>query len=85
MIHYLSKIIFFNILKWKFIGNFPKTPKYIVAVVPHTSWIDFFLGLLVRNISEEDIRFVAKKELFSPLTGWFFKSLGGEDFQRRGG
>ena len=84
MIHYLSKIIFFNILKWKFIGNFPKTPKYIVAVVPHTSWIDFFLGLLVRNISEEDIRFVAKKELFSPLTGWFFKSLGGVPVDRSG-
>jgi len=80
----LSRIILFHLLKWSLIGNFPKLPKYIVAVVPHTSWVDFFLGLLVRSVSGEDIRFVGKKELFSPLTGWFFKYLGGVPVDRSG-
>ena len=84
MIQKLSRFIFFRLLKWRFIGHFPKLPKYIVAVVPHTSWVDFFLGLLVRSVSGEDIRFVGKKELFSPLTGWFFKYLGGVPVDRSG-
>ena len=44
----------------------------------------FFLGLLVRSVSGEDIRFVGKKELFSPLAGWFFKYLGGVPVDRSG-
>ena len=39
---------------------------------------------MVRSISGEDIRFVGKKELFSPLTGWFFKYLGGVPVDRSG-
>ena len=84
MIKKLSIIIFFHLLKWRLIGKFPKLPKYIVAVVPHTSWVDFFLGLLVRSVSGEDIRFVGKKELFSPLAGWFFRYLGGVPVDRSG-
>ena len=80
----LSRIILFHLLKWRLIGDFPKLPKYIVAVVPHTSWVDFFLGLLVRGVSGEDIRFVGKKELFPPLVGWFFKYLGGVPVDRSG-
>ncbi len=80
----LSRIILFHLLKWRLIGDFPKSPKYIVAVVPHTSWVDFFLGLLVRSVSGEDIRFVGKKELFSPLTGWFFRYIGGVPVDRSG-
>ena len=49
-------------------GTFPTLPKYIVAVVPHTSWVDFMLGIIVRSISGESINFVGKKELFGPLS-----------------
>lgn len=66
------------------VGTFPSIPKYIVAVVPHTSWLDIFVGLLVRSISGESINFVGKKELFNPLTGWFFRSLGGAPIDRSG-
>ena len=65
-------------------GTFPKLPKYIVAVVPHTSWVDFMLGIIVRSISGESINFVGKKELFGPLTGWFFRALGGAPIDRSG-
>jgi len=84
MFRWLSKGIFFKLLKWELQGHFPTLPKYIVAVVPHTSWVDFFLGLLVRSISGESINFVGKKELFTPLTGWFFRSLGGAPIDRSG-
>tara|TARA_A100001011_G_C14322291_1_gene851390 strand:+ start:1547 stop:2050 length:504 start_codon:yes stop_codon:yes gene_type:complete len=71
-------------MNWKIVGSFPSEPKYIVAVVPHTSWLDIFVGLLVRSISGESISFIGKKELFTPLTAWFFKSLGGTPIDRSG-
>ena len=84
MLRFLSKNIYFNIMNWTMVGTFPSIPKYIVAVVPHTSWLDIFVGLLVRSISGESINFVGKKELFNPLTGWFFRSLGGAPIDRSG-
>ena len=81
---FFSRLIFINILGWKLEGFFPSFPKYIVAVVPHTSWIDFFIGILVRSVSGESIKFVGKKELFNPFTGWFFRSLGGTPIDRSG-
>ena len=77
-----SRWFFNQILNWKMIGTFPTLPKYIVAVVPHTSWVDLILGVIVRNISGESINFVGKKELFGPLTGWFFRALGGTPVDR---
>ena len=71
-------------MRWELKGTIPSLPKYIVAVVPHTSWVDFFLGLLVRSISKETINFVGKKELFSPWTAWFFRGLGGAPIDRSG-
>ncbi len=81
----LARGIYFGLLGWKLEGNFPKLPKYLVAVVPHTSWLDFFVGLMVRSITREKINFIGKKELFGPLTAWFFKSLGGASIDRSGG
>lgn len=79
-----ARLIFFKIMNWKLIGMFPAHAKYIVAVVPHTSWLDFFMGLMVRSISKEQINFLGKKELFSPLTAWFFRGLGGAPVDRSG-
>ena len=84
MLHFLSKKIYFNLMNWTIVGTFPSIPKYIVAVVPHTSWLDIFIGLLVRSISKESINFVGKKELFTPFTGWFFRILGGAPIDRSG-
>lgn len=54
-------------------------------MVPHTSWHDFYLGLLVRRILGVDIKFVAKKELFKPPFGWYFKWMGGTALDRTPG
>jgi 1-acyl-sn-glycerol-3-phosphate acyltransferase len=84
MFHFLSKKIYYDLMNWKIVGSFPSIPKYVVAVVPHTSWLDFFVGIMVRSILRESINFVGKKELFTPLTAWIFRSLGGAPIDRSG-
>lgn len=80
--HKLAKFIYFRLLRWKIEGEFPKLNKCIVAVVPHTSWIDFFLGLLIRRVIYQDINYIAKKSLFKPPFGWYFKWMGGAPIDR---
>jgi 1-acyl-sn-glycerol-3-phosphate acyltransferase len=47
---------------WKIINEIPAgLKKYIVAVAPHTSWKDFFLGLL-RTICGWTERYYLAKE-----------------------
>ena len=71
---------------WKFHGSWPKElKKAIVIVMPHTSWHDFYLRLLVRRILGVDKKFVAKKELFKPPFGWYFKWMGGTALDRTAG
>ncbi|GAB2769355.1 1-acyl-sn-glycerol-3-phosphate acyltransferase [Salinimicrobium soli] len=71
---------------WKMIGSWPTgVKKAVVIVVPHTSWHDFYIGLLVRRILGVDIKFVAKKELFKPPFGWYFKWVGGIPLDRTQG
>lgn len=67
---------------WKFTGDFPKLKKCVVIVVPHTSWVDFVIGLLVRSIIGEKINYIGKKSLFKPPYGWFFRSMGGAPIDR---
>lgn len=71
---------------WKLEGNWSnEIKKAVVIVVPHTSWHDFYLGLLVRRILGVDIQFLAKKELFKPPFGWYFKWMGGTPLDRTPG
>jgi 1-acyl-sn-glycerol-3-phosphate acyltransferase len=46
--------------------------------------VDFFLGLAVRQkMHFKFVHFLGKKELFNPITGWFFTLLGGHPVDRR--
>ena len=80
--HTLAKFIFYKLLGWQIVGKFPKLDKCIVAVVPHTSWVDFFLGLLVRKVINQEINYIGKKSLFKPPFGWFFRWMGGTPIDR---
>ena len=62
----LAKFFYFKLLGWKMIGSFPDLDKCVVIVVPHTSWLDFFLGLLVRKIIQKEIHLLEKR-VFSIL------------------
>ena len=80
--HTLAKFIYFKLLGWKTVGELPKLNKCVVAVVPHTSWVDFFLGLLIRRVINQDINFIGKKSLFNPPFGWYFRWMGGSPIDR---
>ena len=79
----LASFIYFKVMGWKMVGKFPgHLNKFVIAVVPHTSYADFFLGLLIRRIWGEQINFVGKKSLFAFPFGWIFRKLGGEPIDR---
>lgn len=68
---------------WKISGKFPfHIKKCVVAVVPHTSWHDFYIGILVRTIWNAEINFVGKKSLFKAPHGWYFRWMGGSPIDR---
>ena len=65
---FLSKFIYFKILNWKVEGNVTfsaeNLKKCIIIPVPHTSWHDFYIGVLLRSVCSVKTSFLAKKELF---------------------
>lgn len=81
--HSLAKFIYFKVIKWSLKGDFPShIKKCIIIVVPHTSWWDFLLGILVRNVWQEEINYIGKKSLFNSPFGWFFRMTGGTPIDR---
>jgi 1-acyl-sn-glycerol-3-phosphate acyltransferase len=79
-----SSFIYYRVLGWKIIGDFnPETvKKCVIIVVPHTSWHDFYIGLLIRKLASIKISFLGKKELFKWPLGWYFKKVGGIPLDR---
>ncbi len=83
MLQAIAKFIYFKLLGWTIEGTFPShLEKCVIAVVPHTSWVDFFLGLLIRRVWNEEINYVGKKSLFKAPFGWFFRWMGGAPVDR---
>lgn len=86
MKHKLYRFIFFRLLGWNFVGTFDESiKKCVFIVIPHTSNLDFFMGLLVRGVMNIEINFVGKKELFAFPFGYYFRSVGGAPLDRSGG
>ena len=77
MIRCTAKKIF-HWIGWQLEGRFPSgLPKKIIIVAPHTSSMDFPIGILVKFWLDIRASFYAKEELFTGLLGWILKSLGG--------
>ncbi|MEC5165377.1 1-acyl-sn-glycerol-3-phosphate acyltransferase [Flavobacterium sp. PL11] len=82
----LYTFIFFKLMGWKIVGTInPSIKKCIMMVMPHTSAHDFYLGIFTRGITEIEMNYVGKKELFRFPFGWYFKYMGGEPLDRSGG
>lgn len=82
----IAKFIYYRLLGWRFVGEFDRSVKKCVFVVaPHTSWHDFYIGILIRKIMDIQIDFVGKKELFKPPFGWYFRWVGGTAIDRTPG
>ena len=80
--HQLAKFVFYKIMGWSLIGAFPKVDKCIVIIAPHTSNLDFFMGLLIRRVLNEEFNFVGKSSLFRWPYGWYFRWMGGMPVDR---
>lgn len=75
--------LYLKIYKWELLGPRPDLPKYVMAVAPHTSNRDFFLGLAVRAAWRLPAHYMGKAELFRPPFGWLFRALGGYPVNRK--
>ena len=86
---WLAKFIYFKLLGWKIVGNtnFSKNSvkKSVIIAVPHTSWHDFYIGVLLRKIVGVKTNFVGKKELFKWPFVLYFKAIGGRALDRTPG
>jgi len=86
---WLAKFIYFKILRWNVIGNttFSKdtVKKAVIIALPHTSWYDFIIGILLRKVTGVKTNFVGKKELFRWPFGYYFKAVGGRPLDRTSG
>ena len=84
---WLSRFIYHKLLGWRIQGDIPsdKIKKCVIIAVPHTSWHDFYIGVLLRSILRIKTGFIAKKELFKFPFGFFFKALGGVPLDRTPG
>jgi len=80
---YISRFIFYNLMNWKIVGNFPKDlKKFIIIGAPHSSNWDFLLGALVKFITGVPINYIGKDTLFKPPHGFLFRKLGGTPVDR---
>ena len=80
----IYRFIFFRLMGWHINGWMsPELKKCVIIVVPHTSWLDFVIGVFARGIVGLEMHFVAKKELFSFPFGAYFRWMGGAPLNRQ--
>jgi len=77
-------LLLFKLFGWKTRGDFPRElKKFIIAVGPHTSNWDFFVGVAARSIFRiQKAKFIGKSQLFKAPYGWIFRMLGGYPVER---
>lgn len=72
---------------WKFIGEAPNDPRFIVIGAPHTTNWDFVAFLAATRHWDFTPKYLGKHTLFDGPFGWLFRRLGGipVDRSRPGG
>lgn len=68
---------------WRIDGQLPQRSKMVIAVAPHTSNWDFFLGIAVLFALRIRIRFLGKHTIFVPVIKQLLEWLGGIPVDRR--
>jgi len=75
---YLFSRLVLKLIGWKVTGHYPADVlKKILVAAPHTSNWDFPLGLMIRSVLRDDVKYIGKASLFKPPLGWILKPLGG--------
>lgn len=80
----LLSLLVFRLIGWRIVDHRPPgLRKGIYVVAPHTSNWDFVIGVFARSIARlTHVRYLAKRSLFAPPFGWFFRALGGYPVDR---
>jgi 1-acyl-sn-glycerol-3-phosphate acyltransferase len=78
----LAKIILF-LFGWKKTSSYPKIPKSVCLMAPHTSMWDFIWGKLYFMSEGLSPKIMIKKEMFSWYLSPILKSLGGIPVDRK--
>lgn len=79
----ISKFLLFKILGWKIENAFPTDlKKYVLIIAPHTHWVDFPLGILIKFATGLNANYIGKDSLFKFPYGFIFRALGGAPVDR---
>lgn len=83
----MFKWLYYKVCGWTVVGDFSSDTikKCVIIAVPHTSWHDFYMGVLLRSVLKTKIGFIGKKELFRWPLGWLFRAMGGAPIDRTPG
>jgi len=77
MLRLISKL-YYKLIGWKLVDHFPKEIKKCVIIgAPHTSYLDFPIGLAGLKMQGLKIRYLAKRELFKFPFKFIFSKTGG--------
>ena len=77
MIKSFCSFLLYRVMGWKAEIAIPLSEKYIIALAPHTSNLDFFIGLLYSRANGFRSDFLMKKEWFFWPLGLFMHKIGG--------
>lgn len=82
IIRLLGKTIH-RMMGWQVEGHFPsELPKKILIVAPHTSAMDFLVGIPVKFWFDIRADWYGKKSLFTGLLGAILRAIGGNPIDR---
>lgn len=71
-----------RIAGWTFVGELPPIPKFVIVVAPHTSNLDFFVGLAAKFSLGLDVHWFGKETLFRGPLGAIMRRFGGRPVRR---
>lgn len=76
-------LLCFRLTGWKTKGRHPGLDKFVLIIAPHTSFMDFFVGVAARSIFRLKSNFLVKDAFFKiPFVGWLMRRVGGQPVDR---
>lgn len=71
-----------RVTRWTFQGALPEIPKFVIVVAPHTSNLDFFVGLWALFALDLQAHWFGKASLFRPPMGFLLRMIRGRPVRR---
>ena len=72
-----------RLCSWRVLGTLPDAKKYILIVAPHTTNMDFVVGLSAIWMLRIRVKLLLKHTLFVGPLGWWLRRIGGIPVNRQ--